>query len=160
MAPCLLTELLLAHVKRSKDRRIINVTSDAHKLTAKPDFTDIGVVASYSPLTAYGNAKLYLIWLSQCLARKISASNTDNVTVNTLHPGVVATDFWGSSDLGLILNFLTKLARPFSKTPEQGAEMILYLATSNDIKATSGQYFVDKSRPKSSINISLQAISN
>ena len=124
------------------------MTSDAHKLTAKPDFTDVDMVANYSPLAAYGNAKLYLIWISQYLAEKLSSSNTANVTVNTVHPGVVATDLGGSSQLGPLLNFLTKLTRPFSKTPEQGAETILYLATSNDVKTTSGQYFVNKKPAK------------
>lgn len=148
LAPFLLTELLLPHLKISEDGRIINVTSDAHKLSAKPDFTDIDMVATYSPLTAYGNAKLYLIWVTQYLAQTLSLSNTNNVTVNTVHPGVVATNFGVGSDLGPILNFLLKLARPFNKTPEQGAETTTYLATSNDVKTTSGQYFVDKKPAK------------
>lgn len=148
LAPFLLTELLLPHVKRSEEGRIINVTSDAHKLTAKPDFTDVDMVNTYSPLAAYGNAKLYLIWVSQYLAQQVSSSNTPNVTVNTVHPGVVATDFGAKSDLGPLLNFLTRLTRPFSKTPEQGAETVIYLATSPDVKTTSGQYFVNKKPAK------------
>src|SRR5690606_13443950 len=144
LAPFLLTELLLDLLKKSDDGRIINVSSNSHQLNAKPDFDDLELGKNYNPLTAYGNAKLFLIWMSQHLAEKLIQDGYGNVTVNALHPGAVATNFGVNSNLGGLLNFFGKLARPFFKTPEQGAETILYLATSEDVKSISGKYFENK----------------
>jgi len=144
LAPFLLTELLLGVLKKSDDGRIINVSSNSHQLNAKPDFDDLELKNNYNPLTAYGNAKLFLIWNSQHLAEKLIQDGYGNVAVNTLHPGAVATNFGINSNLGGLLNFLGKLARPFFKTPEQGATTILYLATSEDVKSISGKYFENK----------------
>ena len=44
--------------------------------------------------------------------------------------------------LGILLNIIGKIARPFLKTPEQGTETIIYLATSSEVKNISGKYFV------------------
>lgn len=144
LAPFFLTELLLSLLKKSDDGRIINVSSNSHQLNAKPDFDDLELKNNYNPLTAYGNAKLFLIWISQYLAEALIQGGYGNVTVNTLHPGAVATNFGVNSNLGGLLNFFGKLARPFFKTPEQGAETILYLATSEDVKSISGKYFENK----------------
>ncbi len=144
LAPFLLTNLLLDVLKKSDDGRIINVSSNSHQLNAKPDFDDLELKNNYNPLTAYGNAKLFLIWNSQHLAKKLIQDGYGNVTVNTLHPGAVATNFGVNSNLGSLLNFFGKLARPFFKTPEQGAETVLYLATSEKVKLISGKYFENK----------------
>jgi len=144
LAPFLLTNLLLDVLKKSEVGRIINVSSNSHQLNAKPYFNDIELKSNYNPLAAYGNAKLFLIWISQYLAEKLIEDNFKNITVNTLHPGAVATNFGVDSNLGGLLNFFGKLARPFFKTPEQGAETILYLATSDDVKSISGKYFENK----------------
>ncbi|CAD0219592.1 SDR family oxidoreductase [Chryseobacterium sp. JV274] len=140
-APFLLTELLLGLLKKSEDGRIINVSSNSHKLNANPDFDDLELKNNYNPLVAYGNAKLFLIWISQHLSGKLIDGGLKNITVNSLHPGAVATNFGVNSNLGSLLNFVVKLIRPFFKTPEQGAETILYLATSEDVKSISGKYF-------------------
>jgi len=144
LAPFLLTELLLGLLKKSDDGRIINVSSNSHQLNAKPGFGDLELKNNFNPLTAYGNAKLFLIWNSQQLAGKLIQGGYGNVTVNTLHPGAVATNFGVNSNLGSLLNFFGKLVRPFFKTPEQGAATILYLATSEDVKSISGKYFENK----------------
>lgn len=144
LAPFLLTELLLDVLKKSDDGRIINVSSNSHQLNAKPDFDDLELKNNYNPLAAYGNAKLFLIWNSQHLAEELIQNGYANVTVNTLHPGAVATNFGVNSNLGGLLNFFGKLARPFFKTPEQGAETIIYLATSEDVKSIIGKYFENK----------------
>ncbi|MFB2118545.1 hypothetical protein [Parapedobacter sp. 2B3] len=82
--------------------------------------------------------------MGQYLAEKLIKDDFKNITVNTLHPGAVATDFGVNSNLGGLLNFFGKLACPFFKTPEQGAETTIYLATSEDVKSISGKYFENK----------------
>ena len=148
VAPFLLTELLLDLLKKSPDGRIVNVSSNSHKLNAKPDFDDLQLAQNYDPLRAYGNAKLFLIWISQRLAASLKQEGIANVTVNTLHPGAVASSFGVNSNLGSALNFFAKLARPFFKTVEQGADTVIYLASSNATKGISGQYFVNRKPSK------------
>lgn len=148
LAPFLLTTLLLDVLKKSPDGRIINVSSDSHKLNAKPDFDDLQLEKGYSPLRAYGNSKLFLIWISQCLTTELKQQGIQHITVNTMHPGAVATNFGVNSNLGVVLNFVAKLARPLFKTVEQGADTIIYLASSNEVKNESGYYFVNRKQAK------------
>lgn len=142
-APFLLTNLLLGALRNSSDGRIINLSSNSHKLNAKPDFKDLQNVSNYSPLVSYGNSKLFLIWISQHLDKELKRQGIHNITVNTMHPGAVATGFGTTSDLG-IFNFVGKMLRPFMKTVEKGAETLIYLATSDEVKNKSGNYYVNK----------------
>lgn len=139
MAPFLLTNLLLPLLKASESARIINVSSSAHRQNAAPDFNDIESVKNYAPLKVYGNAKLFLILVSQYLAHQLSG-----ITVNTLHPGAVATNFSVESNLGWLLNFLNKLARLFFKTAEQGADTMIWLASSAKAEGMTGKYFINR----------------
>lgn len=146
LAPFLLTELLLEVLKNSEDARIINVASNAHRINANPDFTTLDLKCGYNPLRAYGNAKLFLIWVTQHLAEVLRQRGAENITVNALHPGSVATNFGVESNLGFAVNLLAKLIRPLFITPEQGAENTIYLATHAAVKGLSGLYF-DKKKP-------------
>jgi NAD(P)-dependent dehydrogenase (short-subunit alcohol dehydrogenase family) len=148
LAPFLLTGLLLSSLKKSQDGRIINVSSSSHKLNAKPDFNDLQLEKHYDPLRAYGNAKLFLIWVTQHLALEMKQAGIRNVTANTLHPGAVATNFGVQSNLGSLLNFVSKLARPFFKSVEQGADTLIYMATTDEIAGVSGRYFIDRKPAK------------
>jgi NAD(P)-dependent dehydrogenase (short-subunit alcohol dehydrogenase family) len=141
VAPYLLTTLLLPNLQKSKSARVINVSSSAHQQNAKPDFGDLVSERKYSPLTVYGNTKLFMIMVSRQWVVKLKEAKIDNVTVNSMHPGAVATNFSVESDLGGFLNFLGKIARVFFRSPEKGAETILYLASSQ--KGVTGDYFVD-----------------
>ena len=67
--------------------------------------------------------------------------SASEVTVNSLHPGVVGTK--------LLLRGIIPawLARPLAITPEQGARTSIHLASSNDLAGVSGRYF-EKCREK------------
>ena len=142
-APYLLTGLLLDLLKESDDGRVINVSSSSHRLNAKPDFTNLQLTKHYTPLIAYGNAKLFVIWFTRHLQAKLDRQGIGNVTVNVMHPGAVKTNFGVDSNLGSLLNFISKLARPFFRTAEKGAETLVYLATTNGLPA-KGSYYVDR----------------
>jgi hypothetical protein len=66
------------------------------------------------------------------------------MTANCLHPGFVATRF-GDESGGLISRFVG-LAKLLAISPANGAETIVYLASSPEIAAIMAQYF-DKCRP-------------
>ncbi|MCY1042771.1 hypothetical protein OV208_15710 [Corallococcus sp. bb12-1] len=49
-------------------------------------------------------------------------------------------------DQGFVLNIVHALAKPFSSTPEQGADSLIWLATSPEAASLMGEY-VSKRRP-------------
>lgn len=135
LAYFLLTVLLLPLIKRSAPARIVNVASQAHR-PAVLDLNDLQLERRYGAMRAYRQSKLANVLFTYELARRLEGSG---VTANCLHPGVVATHF-GRNNPGL-LSFLFRLASPFLLTPEQGAETVVYLATSPKVAQVSGKYF-------------------
>jgi NAD(P)-dependent dehydrogenase (short-subunit alcohol dehydrogenase family) len=144
LAPFLISQLLEDLLIKSEDARIINVSSNSHQLNAKPDFSDLQLQNTYNPLRAYGNAKLFLIWNTQHLASLLQSAGIHHVKAYTMHPGAVATGFGTGSDLSTVLNFVSKIARRFFRTPEQGADTLVFLATEQLLPGRSGDYFVNR----------------
>ncbi|MGO9829221.1 MAG: SDR family oxidoreductase [Myxococcaceae bacterium] len=132
----LLSWELLDLLKASAPARVVNVASEAHR-GMRLDFEDLGNRKSYSGLRVYGQSKLMNILFTAELARRLAGTG---VTVNALHPGVVATGF-GQNTPGLFRT-LIRLAAPFLTTPEKGAETLVYLATSPEVEGITGQYFI------------------
>jgi NAD(P)-dependent dehydrogenase (short-subunit alcohol dehydrogenase family) len=142
LAPFLLTELLLDTLKVSAPARIINLTSMAHSRAIA--FDNLQGEKSYTTMGSYGQAKLALILFTYELARRLEGAG---VTVNTLHPGLIATN--AQTGLTGFMAWFVKLLRPFMITAEQGAQNTLYLATSPQLEEVTGKYFVEKQEKKS-----------
>jgi NAD(P)-dependent dehydrogenase (short-subunit alcohol dehydrogenase family) len=142
LAPFLLTNLLLDTLKASAPARIVNVSSDAHYVRPA-DPPDWQLEGRYASMMAYGQSKLALVAFTYALARRLVGTG---VTANVLHPGVVATNIWGSF-LPPFLRWLTVVGRLFGLSQEEGARTTLYLATSPEVAEVSGKYF-DKSQEK------------
>jgi NAD(P)-dependent dehydrogenase (short-subunit alcohol dehydrogenase family) len=87
-------------------------------------------------MRVYGTSKLCNILFTYELARRLAGSR---VTANCLHPGAVATRLGRNN--GRIATVLTKVLAPFFRTPEEGADTAVYLATSPEVATTSGAYF-------------------
>jgi len=139
----LFTLELLDLLKASAPSRVVNVASDAHR-GMRLDFEDLENQKRYSGLRVYGQSKLMNVLFTAELARRLSGTG---VTVNALHPGVVATGF-GKNTPGLFRS-LVRIAAPFMTTPEKGAETVVYLATSPEVAGVTGEYFAKsrESRP-------------
>lgn len=133
-----LTNALLPILINANESRIINVASEAHKI-AKLDWNDMNLTHQFSGIRAYGNSKLYNIMFTYKLAEQLKHSQ---VTVNAMHPGGVNTNF-GKNVTGFT-GFLFNQLGFLMRTPEKGAETIIWLATSNDTKGVTGKYFKDK----------------
>lgn len=144
LAPFLLTELLLDTLKASAPARVINVSSMAHS-SGKIDFEDLQGAQKYNSWKAYGQSKLAMILFTYELANQLKGTG---VTVNALHPGVIASNF--DSGLSGISRWGWKLAAPFFSSVEQGAQTTLYLATSPEVEETTGKYFANRKEKKSS----------
>jgi len=146
-APFLLTELLLDVLAKSPSARIVNVSTETHGMSRKPNFDDIQFEKKYTYSNAYAQAKLYFIWITQHLATKLKEMGIRNITVNSLHPGTIASnlDMSKEKEKGLFWYLLVKItAKFFSTTNEKGAETSIYLATSPEAENISGKYFVKK----------------
>ncbi len=147
LAYFLLTNLLLDRLGTSAPARIINVASHAHRWAAV-DFDNLQGERSFRAMRIYGQSKSANILFTYELARRLQGTG---VTANCLHPGAVATGLgknngaWARTIIGIL--------RPFFRTPAQGARTSIYLASSPDVTATTGKYFVD-CRPARSSNAS------
>jgi NAD(P)-dependent dehydrogenase (short-subunit alcohol dehydrogenase family) len=119
--------------------RIINLSSEAHRM-AKPNFNDLQwAKRPYSAWKAYGTAKLFNIYFTRSLAIKYGPKG---ISAFALHPGLVNTGF--GTGLTGISNTLMWLARPFMISAENGAQTSIYLATAARIDAKSGKYFKNR----------------
>jgi NAD(P)-dependent dehydrogenase (short-subunit alcohol dehydrogenase family) len=138
LGPYLLTKLLLDRM--SAGGRIINVASRAH-YRGRLDLDGIrNPRARYRAAAAYAQSKLANVLHTFALARRLVGTA---VTVNCLHPGVVATNL-----LPRWLRAIKPLLSPVIFDEERGAETTLYLALSDAVAATSGAYFDEHQVPQ------------
>ena len=135
LAYFLLTNLLLDRIKASAPARIVNVSSEAHKLSPI-QFDDLGFERNYRSMKVYGQSKLANVLFTYELARRLDGSR---VTVNCLHPGAVSTGLGKNN--GRIAQALIGMLRPFFRTPEKGAETSIFLASAPQVEGISGRYF-------------------
>jgi NAD(P)-dependent dehydrogenase (short-subunit alcohol dehydrogenase family) len=137
LAYFLLTNLLLDRLKAGAPARIVNVSSGAH-VGATIDFDDLQNQKNYGygGNHAYGQSKLANVMFTYALARRLAGSG---VMVNTLRPGVVATGF-GENNAGP-LRLAARIFHLFAITPKQGADTVVYLASSPEVEGITGKYW-------------------
>ena len=147
LAPFLLTTLLLDRLKASAPARVVTVSSGAQSM-GRIDFDDLQGASNYSGQRAYNQSKLANIMFSNELARRLEGSG---VTANSLHPGVVRTNF-GAEDQAWFFTVISRVASPVLKTPAQGAQTSLYLASSPEMDGVTGEFFAN-GKPKTANKI-------
>lgn len=137
----LLVTGLLALIKAADSARIVIVSSAAHRQAPAGgiEFDNLDGGKGYSPWRAYGQSKLANVLFANELARQLK---DDGVSVNSLHPGVIATN------LGRYMNPLIGMAFGLfgfwtMKNVGQGAATSCYLAAHPDVKDVTGRYFSD-----------------
>lgn len=130
LAPFFLTSLLQDKLQNSKSARIVNVASGLH--SGEINFNDIEFKERYSGKAAYAQSKLALIMYSRLLAKKLEPHN---ITVNSLHPGFIATSL--ARDLGGFMRFLFA---KFGKSAAFGAKNLVYAATASELDKYSGEF--------------------
>jgi len=140
MSYFVVTEGLRERLLASGAARIVNTASAAHQ-GATLDFDDLQSVKSFRATRAYSCSKLCNILFTRELARRLHGTG---VTVNCLHPGFVATRF--ADESGGLISHLAWLAKFFAISPAEGAQTIIYLASSPEVANVAGKYFY-KCRP-------------
>jgi NAD(P)-dependent dehydrogenase (short-subunit alcohol dehydrogenase family) len=131
-------------IKASAPARIVNVSSNAH-YPGSIHWEDIELLDDYSGMKAYAQSKLANVLFTYEMARRLEG---DNVTVNALHPGVIASNF-GATNNRRLIQLGQKLFKVFLTGVEKGAETSVFLATSPQVEGITGRYF-EKLKPKTS----------
>jgi len=138
LAPFLLTTLLRERLQASAPARIVTTASAAHQ-GARIPFADLNAGRSYRGFERYGQTKLANILFTRELARRLEGSG---VTATCFHPGLVATGF--NRNNGLIMDLGMTILRPVSRSPQKGAETLVWLATLPQSALADGGYYFDK----------------
>ncbi|CAJ0933239.1 unnamed protein product, partial [Mesorhabditis belari] len=137
----LLTESLLPAMKTSTAARIVNLSSALHMKSDRIDLSQIDEKKQFGLFKPYYRSKLANVMHARALTQRFREDGTNNVTINSCHPGVVNTEL---SRRFVIARYI---ARPFmwlfAKTPREGAQTALYLALSKNVYGISGKYFSD-----------------
>ncbi|XP_030449794.1 short-chain dehydrogenase TIC 32 B, chloroplastic-like isoform X1 [Syzygium oleosum] len=143
----LLTNLLLDKMKATArvsgiEGRIVNLSSIAHLHTYQEGirFDDINDELSYSDKKAYGQSKLANILHANELSRRLQQEGA-NITVNSLHPGLIMTNLMRHSFIAArIFRMFTYL---LWKNVPQGAATTCYIALHPSLKGVTGKYFME-----------------
>lgn len=136
LSPFLLTELLLPKMRSSAPARVINVLSGGMYLSGV-DVDDLeNARGKYDGSRAYARAKRGLMILTEHWASRLEGAG---VTVNAMHPGWADTPGVRESLPGF-----HKITRSVLRTPEQGADTIVWLAASPEAAGHTGKFWLDR----------------
>jgi NAD(P)-dependent dehydrogenase (short-subunit alcohol dehydrogenase family) len=137
LAPFLLTSLLLDRLEVSAPSRVIT-TSSVGNLAGLVNLLDLDSRFFFVGQAVYGTTKLENILFTRELARRLQGTG---VLATCFHPGVVATGFGRGDLIGIVWN---SPLRRLMRTPEQGADTLVWLATAPAGELRPGGYYVDR----------------
>jgi NAD(P)-dependent dehydrogenase (short-subunit alcohol dehydrogenase family) len=137
-----LTTALLDLIRNTPGARIVS-TSSAMQARGKLDLDQTPTATHVAGWRAYATSKLANVLFTKELQHRLAGTSA---TANCFEPGMVRTQFGGfGSNQGFVQNLVYALAKPFASTPEQGADSLLWLATSPEAASLRGE-FVSKRR--------------
>jgi retinol dehydrogenase 14 len=149
VGPFALTQELLPLLQANAPARCINVGSAAFQMWKRDPFEDVQSLEQFVGTEAYAQTKLLNLLFTLALARRVA---TEQVTVNTLHPGLSWTEMTQAmtpetmpfpKPLWPILRLLQRLG-----SPAKAGRRVAFLASSPQVAAYTGEYFTGKPTPK------------
>ncbi|MDX1736184.1 MAG: SDR family NAD(P)-dependent oxidoreductase [Halioglobus sp.] len=136
LAPFILTEKLHPLLAAAGGARVINVSSGG-MYTQKIHLDDLQFErGKYAGPVAYARAKRGLVIISELWAEKW---RDDGIVVNAMHPGWADTPGVEQSLPGF-----HRLTRAILRTPEEGADTIVWLAAATEAAQVSGKFWLDR----------------
>lgn len=142
LAPFLLTGLLTDSLAREGDARVVFTSSGGMYAAALRDDDPEYRQGKYSGPQAYARTKRMQVVLAEELAVRLADSG---IAVHSMHPGWV--------DTRGVKRYLPKfraLTLPFMRTPEQGADTLVWLIAGDAHLSESGGFWHDRrTRPTS-----------
>ena len=136
LGPFVLTRLLLKGLARARAPRIINVSSGGmYAQKVHVDDLEMGH-PPYDGATAYARAKRGLVILTELWAAQLK---NRRFAVHAMHPGWVDTPGLAAS----LPQFYRRI-RPLLRTPRQGADTAVWLASAMEPGVCSGLFWLDR----------------
>ncbi|MDA3867121.1 MAG: oxidoreductase [Salinivirgaceae bacterium] len=132
----LLTNLLFPVIAKTKDSRIVSLSSIAHE-RGVIDFDNLHAEKGYSKMKAYQQSKLACLIFAIELQRRIEASGSNVISV-AAHPGVSNTNL-GRHIPKLLVALIMPIFSFFTHKPEKAALPTLMAALDDNVKG--GDYF-------------------
>jgi len=143
LGPFLLTRQLLPLLRRAAAEaprgsvRIIMTSSDAGEMIRGLPWDDLQAGNHFNPGAAYCYGKLANVLFARGLARRLSDVG---IVAHAMHPGVVDSNFISHAEESTQARIRTLAA----KTPAQGADTLIWLATAEEPGMSTGGYFHDR----------------
>ena len=132
-----LTGLLFDTIRRSRDPRVVTVTSSEHK-GGSIHFDDLTGEKSYTPRSFYQQSKFANVLFGLELDRRVRAAGIDVRSI-LAHPGYSATSLQSTGPTGLMKQ-LMKITNPLvAQSAQMGALPELYAAVAPE--AESGRFY-------------------
>lgn len=132
----LLTNLLASRLIESAPSRVINVTSGGmYSQRIRPGDLQFEK-GRYTGTAAYARTKRGQVILTEMWARRLEGTG---VVVHSTHPGWARTPGVKSS-----LPMFNRAMGPLLRTPAQGADTIVWLATAAEAAGTTGGFWFDR----------------
>jgi NAD(P)-dependent dehydrogenase (short-subunit alcohol dehydrogenase family) len=140
LGPFVLTEALLPLLREGARRdasgvaRVVNTSSDGSEMIPGINLDDLQNLAHWSPGLAYCTGKLANVLHARGLAVHHGA---EGIVAHAFHPGTVASNFFSHApaETRSHTDALAKI------TPAEGADTLIWLATSDEGIATNGGYW-------------------
>jgi NAD(P)-dependent dehydrogenase (short-subunit alcohol dehydrogenase family) len=137
LAPFLLTNLLVERLSASGGR-VVGTSSAVHRI-GRIDFDNLQLEHGWRGFKAYGQSKLANIWFTSELARRTG------LPASCYHPGGVKTDLARDSRMATVVK---PLMSAFGRSPEKGADTLVWLATDAEGGAPRAVYYADREPAK------------
>lgn len=136
LSPYLLTEKLQPLLAKSGSARVVNVSSGG-MYAKRISLNNIeSTKGTYSGSDAYARSKRGLVITGEQWAQEWA---DDGITVHNMHPGWAYTPGVVSGLPGF-----TKATKQVLRTPDQGADTIVWLAQASEVAKTSGLFWLDR----------------
>ena len=136
LGPWLLTKSLLPQLRKSRDARVVFVSSGG-MYTQRLSLNDWEWrKRSYDGVAAYAQTKRMQVVLAELLADELRGSR---ICVNAMHPGWADTPAVRTS-LPRFWNVMRRVLR----TPAEGADTVVWLAASAAARGETGRFWFDR----------------
>jgi NAD(P)-dependent dehydrogenase (short-subunit alcohol dehydrogenase family) len=140
LGPFLLTARLMPLLRRAASIapkgsvRILNTSSDASEMIPGLPWDDLQLLKNFDSGRSYCNVKLANVMFARGLAKRLAG---DGIVAHAMHPGFVDSNFINNAPESSKAHMLTLKGL----TPEEGADTLVWLATSAEGGQSSGGYF-------------------
>jgi dehydrogenase/reductase SDR family member 12 len=143
VAPFLLTALLTDRLADRAPSRIITVSSGG-MYTQRIHTDDLqNAQGEFNGATAYARTKRAQVLLTEVWARRLADRG---IIAHAMHPGWADTPGISAS-----LPRFYRASRPLLRTPQQGADTIVWLGAADEAAASSGGFWHDRRRRPTSL---------